>query len=83
MKPVAIYTTSYCPYCTRAKRLLKARNIPFTEIDVTNDPAKREEIEKSTGWMTVPIILIGGELIGGADDLDALDRKGKLKEKLS
>ena len=82
MKPVTIYTTSYCPHCARAKRLLQNKNIPFTEIDVTNDPKNREEIEKRTGWMTVPMIFIGGEFIGGADDLFSLDREGKLQEKL-
>ena len=82
MKPVRIYTTSNCPFCTRAKNLLKSKNIPFQEIDVTNDPAARDKIAEQTGWMTVPMIFIGDEFVGGSDDLDALARSGELDKKL-
>ena len=81
-KPVTIYTTSYCPYCMRAKQLLKKKNIPFREIDLTNDSREREKAQKRTGWMTVPMIFIGEEFIGGADELDALVASGKLDSKL-
>ena len=81
-KKVVIYTTDYCPHCQRAKDLLKRKNILFEEIDVTDDEAKRNEIEEKNGWMSVPIIFIGDELIGGADELYALDANGKLDSKL-
>lgn len=79
MKPVTIYSTNYCPYCRRAKDLLAKRNIPFTEVDLTHDAAKRQELEAKTGWMSVPMIFIGEKFIGGSDDLYELDRTGKLK----
>ena len=60
-KQATIYTTRYCPHCRRAKKFLKSKNIPFVEMDITEDQAKREEIEKRTGWMTVPLIFIGEE----------------------
>lgn len=81
-KKVVIYTTDYCPHCKRAKDLLRRKNISFKEIDVTNDQAKRDEIEEKTGWMTVPVIFAGDELIGGADELYALEASGKLDLKL-
>ena len=77
---VTIYTTQYCPHCHRAKALLEQKNIPFEEIDLTNDQKTRDEIQEKTGWMTVPIIFIDDKFIGGADDLYALDAAGKLGE---
>ncbi len=79
---VTVYTTTYCPYCSRAKNLLKSKNIPFDEVNLDNDPGKREELEEKTGWMTVPMIFIGKEFIGGADDLYKLESEGKLDQKL-
>jgi glutaredoxin 3 len=76
--PVRIYTTTYCPYCVRAKQLLVNKGIPFREIDVTNDPEARAYLVKASGQRTVPQIFIGNESIGGCDDLYALDREGKL-----
>ena len=81
-KKVVIYTTDYCPHCRRAKDLLRRKNIPFDEIDVTHDEAKRNEIAEKTSWMTVPMIFIDKEFIGGADDLYALEASGKLDSKL-
>ena len=81
-KKVTVYTTSYCPYCTRAKNLLKSKNIPFTEVDLTNDQAKRDELEEKTGWQTVPMIFIGDEWIGGSNELHALADSGELDRKL-
>ena len=77
-KQVILYTTHYCPHCTRAKALLKRKGIRFQEIDVTEDPQKREEVEQRYGWMTVPIIVIGDRCIGGAQELYELERKGEL-----
>ena len=83
MKNVIVYSTEYCPYCIRAKNLLKSKNIPFQEIDLTNDQTKRDEIQAKTGWMTVPMIFIGDEFIGGCDDLYALENSGNLSQKLN
>jgi glutaredoxin 3 len=77
---VKLYTTSSCPFCIRAKRLLEARGIPFEEIDVGNDDALREEIMQRTGRRTVPQIFIDERSIGGFEELAALDAAGKLAE---
>lgn len=79
MKKVEIYTTKICPYCVRAKELLKRKQIPFQEIDVSDDVVQRQEMEKLSGRRTVPQIFINGEPIGGCDDLYALDAAGKLE----
>ena len=79
MAKVEIYTTSICPYCARAKRLLTDKGVAFTEIDVSANPAKRDEMEKrADGRYTVPQIFIDGVGVGGSDDIHALDRAGKL-----
>jgi glutaredoxin 3 len=76
---VTIYTTMFCSYCRAAKRLLGEKGIDFTEIDVTMDPAKREEmIERAGGLRTVPQIFIGSRHVGGSDELYALEARGKL-----
>ena len=76
---VEIYTTSYCGYCRAAKALLARKNVPFTEIDVSRDPALRHAmVERARGRMTVPQIFIGGTHVGGSDELHALERAGKL-----
>ena len=80
MTRVKIYTTSSCPFCIRAKRLLEARGIPFEEIDVGNDDALREEIIQRTGRRTVPQIFIDERSVGGFEELAALDAAGKLAE---
>ena len=80
MTRVKIYTTSSCPFCIRAKRLLEARGIPFEEIDVGNDDALREEIIQRTGRRTVPQIFVDERSIGGFEELAALDAAGKLAE---
>lgn len=79
---VTLYTTRVCGYCIAAKRLLDARNVPYKEIDVSNDPAKRAWLVEATGRRTVPQIFIADESIGGFDELAALDRAGALAEKL-
>jgi glutaredoxin 3 len=76
---VMIYTTDYCPYCTRAKNLLKNLNIPFEEKLLTT----REEInelKQRTKMMTVPQIFIKGKLIGGYTELSALYDDGELEK---
>lgn len=82
MKKITIYTTTYCPFCTRAKQLLSSLNIAFEEINVEEDAALRAEMSETYSWQTVPMILIEDEFIGGFDDLVALHAEGKLMEKL-
>ena len=82
MTDVKMYTTQVCAYCAAAKRLLKARSIPYEEIDVSRDDAKRAWLVETTGRRTVPQIFIGGESIGGYDELAALDQSGQLAAKL-
>ena len=79
MAAVTIYTTMMCPYCFRAKALLKDKGVEFKEIDVGMDPDLRDEMTKrANGGYTVPQIFIGDTHVGGCDDLYALDRAGKL-----
>jgi glutaredoxin 3 len=84
MRAVEIYTTPICGYCAAAKRLLKQKGVQFTEIDVMRDQARRAEMEKrSNGGRSVPQIFIGGEHIGGCDDMFELEYAGKLDAKLA
>lgn len=79
MANITIYTTLLCPYCHRAKALLRKKGAAFTEIDVGMDPAKRAEMTaKAQGRHTVPQVFIDGVHVGGSDDLHALDAEGKL-----
>ncbi len=79
MAKVKIYTTPICPYCVRAKSLLKRKGVQFEEVDVFIDPDAREEMETlARGRQTVPQIFIGERHVGGCDDLIALDRAGEL-----
>ena len=79
MAKVEVYSTTYCPYCVRAKQLLDSKDVDYTEIDVTGDDAARIAlVEKSGGRRTVPQIFINGQSIGGYDDLKALEESGKL-----
>ena len=79
MKPVEIYTTPICPYCSMAKRLLDQKGVAYTEINVMGDEGKRAEmLGRANGQRTVPQIFIGETHVGGSDDLHALEREGKL-----
>ncbi len=83
MAEVELYTTMYCPYCTRARALLQRKSVAFVDIDIAEQPGRRDEmIRRSGGRATVPQIFINHEHIGGCDDLVALDRAGKLDAKL-
>jgi glutaredoxin 3 len=76
---VEVYSTSYCPYCMRAKALLRSKGVAFEEIDVTNEPALRAKMVKLAGGRrTVPEIFINGEIIGGCDELYELELNGEL-----
>jgi glutaredoxin 3 len=81
---VEVYTTNYCPYCMRAKVLLKSKGVKFEEIDVTDDPDLRAKmVVLAGGRQTVPEIFINGEIIGGCDELYALERSGQLDKLLA
>lgn len=79
MSPVTLYTKDYCPYCVKAKTLLKRKGAEITEIDVTRDEAALADmLAKAGGRRSVPQIFIGERHVGGCDDLYALDAKGEL-----
>src|SRR5258708_18751904 len=83
MAKVEVYSTMFCPYCARARALLQRKGIAFTEIDLLEEPRRRDEmIRRAGGRTTVPQIFIDGEHIGGCDDMVALDRAGQLDPKL-
>ncbi|MFY8192349.1 MAG: glutaredoxin 3 [Limnohabitans sp.] len=79
MPPVKMYTTAVCPYCVRAKQILKAKGVAeIEEIRIDQLPEAREHMMNITGRRTVPQIFIGDTHVGGCDDLMALDAKGGL-----
>ena len=79
MAKVEIYTSPFCGYCFRAKRLLGSKGVAFEEFDVMMDQAKkREMIDRAGGRSTVPQIFIDGRHIGGSDELHDLEKAGKL-----
>jgi glutaredoxin 3 len=79
MQPVKMYTTAVCPYCIRAKQILKAKGVEhIEEVRVDTDPDARHHMMATTGRRTVPQIFIGQTHVGGCDDLIALDGKGAL-----
>ena len=79
MNPVRMFTTQVCPYCIRAKQLLKQRGVDtIDEIRVDLNPSQRDAMIAETGRRTVPQIFIGDTWVGGCDDLYALDQRGGL-----
>jgi glutaredoxin 3 len=78
MPNITIYTTSVCPYCVRAKDLLKRKGQTYTEINVEDDAERAKMMERSGGKRSVPQIFINSTHVGGCDDLYALDKAGKL-----
>ena len=79
MQPVEIYTSPLCGYCHAAKRLLGAKGVSYTEIDISRDPDQRSVmVSRAGGARTVPQIFIGTTHVGGCDELHALDRRGQL-----
>ena len=85
MAKVLAYTVDYCPYCKKAKALLKEKGVDFEDVDITeNEDAMREKIGEITGGRTtVPQIFINGVHVGGYTDLKALNDSGKLDELLA
>ena len=83
MKKVTMYSGDPCPYCGAAKALLKSKNVEFEEFDIWKDPAKAKEmLQRTNGKRTIPQIFIEDHYIGGNDDLQAVNRSGKLDELL-
>lgn len=79
MKPVEIYTSPLCGFCHAAKRLLNAKGVSFSEVDIAAEPGRRAEmVQRANGGRTVPQIFIGDTHVGGCDDLYALEQAGKL-----
>ena len=79
MQKVTMYTTGYCPYCTRAEMLLKQKGVTeINKVRIDEDPAQRDQMMAITQRRTVPQIFVGETHVGGFDDLAALDRAGEL-----
>ena len=79
MPEIEIYTQPWCGYCARAKHILDGKGAAYREIEAPNGtPQRAEQSERSGGRTTVPQIFVGGAHVGGCDDLEALDRAGKL-----
>lgn len=84
MSQVTMYTTSWCPYCVRAKTLLNAKGASIQEINVEEvDGARDEMVARSGGKMTVPQIFVGDTHVGGCDDLYSLEAQGQLDSMLN
>ena len=80
---VEIYTKMFCGYCSRAKQLLNAKGVDYVEYDITmGGPKRAEMMERKPDAFTVPQIFVGGQAIGGSDELARLEREGKLDELL-
>jgi glutaredoxin 3 len=83
MAHVLIYSSAWCGYCARAKKLLSGKGVAYEEVDVDAEPRRRTEMrEKAGGRTSVPQIFIDGVHVGGCDDIHALDETGKLDEML-
>jgi glutaredoxin 3 len=83
MVDVVVYSTPWCPYCVRAKRLLHDKGVTFTDIDISGNAELRQEMIQRSGQRTVPQIWIAGRHVGGCDDLYALERQGQLDNLLA
>ncbi|MEM7410097.1 MAG: glutaredoxin 3 [Myxococcota bacterium] len=79
MAKIQVYATSWCPYCNRAKALLESKGVTWDEVDLDEEPGRRQEmIERTGGRTSVPQIWIDGDHVGGCDELMALDAAGRL-----
>lgn len=84
MAKIEMYSWSHCPFCIKAKRLLEEKGVEYTDYDITGDAAARTKmIERTGGPKSVPQIFIDDNLIGGCDDIHALDKQGKLDAMLA
>jgi glutaredoxin 3 len=80
---VVMYSTGWCPYCQRVRKLLEKKGVSYSEIDIESAPEKRAEMQARSGRRSVPQIFIGDTHVGGSDDLHALEAEGKLDALLS
>ena len=81
---VQVYSTTFCPYCVRAKSLLERKGVAYTEINLDKEePEVRLELTKKTNHRTVPQIFIGDTFVGGFDELNQMNQQGKLDELLA
>jgi GrxC family glutaredoxin len=80
---VVVYTKYYCVFCNRAKALLRAKNVEFREVDITDDVKLQGEVRRRSGRMTVPQIFVDEKPIGGYDELRRLDESGELDRLLA
>lgn len=78
-----VYVKDYCPYCTRAKNLLRKKGVEFEEIDISDNDELQEYVIKESGRRTVPQIFINDKPVGGSDDLHALNSTGELDKLLA
>lgn len=83
MSKVTVYSKMTCPFCVRAKHLLKQKGVEFKEIEVTFDKKKHQEMMRLSGQRTVPQIWIGEKHVGGCDDLYHLEHQGVLDDMLA
>jgi glutaredoxin 3 len=82
-RKVTVYGDTTCPYCGAARILLTKKSVDFEDIVITDDPLRRKEMQERSGRTSVPQIFIGDTLVGGFDELCALDKSGELEELLS
>ena len=83
MPDIKIYTTDHCSLCTSAKTLLERRGIAYEEVNLARDPDGRAELQRVTGMLSFPQIMIEGETIGGFTELVTADRDGRLADLLA
>jgi glutaredoxin 3 len=83
MRKVVVYTTDRCSFCVRVKMLLKARDIEFEEINISGDPTAFVDLAQRTGMMTLPQVMIDGQLVGGYQETAAAEQSGLLDELLT
>ena len=81
--PVTIYRTNFCAYCVLAKRLFDRLHVAYTEINLDDKDALRDELSQKHDWQTVPMIFVGDKFVGGYSDVAALERSGELARLLS
>ena len=75
---VVMYATDWCPYCSRARKLLDSKQVAYREIDIEMSPEARAEMQRRSGRTSVPQIFVGDVHVGGSDDLHALEARGEL-----
>ena len=80
-KEIRVYSAIHCPFCDRAKELLDRKGMTYQVIDLTSDPDELNKLKERTGMRTIPQIFIGDELIGGFQELSALESSGELDKK--